>query len=187
MDWTTFFASITGNAVLLAFFVFIFKSTFTNYIKSSLKRIEEKHIQSIREEIRREAFMFDEQYTAIRESAEILYRIRNSCRDSLRVIKERERQQTSKMTKELKKHFQLLEEHCFRTRAILPQNIFNEIHGQKSLLIEFISHAESTSNKKDRESSVKPIEAMDMLYREIEKSFNIVLMLGKSHLGIESV
>jgi hypothetical protein len=184
MDWNTFLASIAGSTIIIAVIAYMSKIFFSNMIKSSLKKAESKYKETVREEIRRDAFIYDEQYVEVKKSTEILYRTRNVCRSIIEFCEEGSETQTKRAIKELKGQFKEIEEFCFSARAILPETIFIEIHGQKNVLLEYINLAESFKRAEQKVVDEAQAKKMRELFAEVDASFIRVLEISKKHLGI---
>ena len=81
MDLQTLTTALLGSGVGAGAVVFLAKRLFERSFDAKIKLIEEKALQSIREQSRRQAAIYDEQFQALRTAMSLVYRARNSARD----------------------------------------------------------------------------------------------------------
>lgn len=128
MDFETIAASVLASSVVAASLGYALKTGFENLLERQMERLKE--------ELRREGKLHDDQYLAYTELVEVLYRIRNELRDMAQSDRRWQELSNGKQIRKLERHHEQLRDALFRRRAILPDHIFGIVHEINTPVIE---------------------------------------------------
>jgi hypothetical protein len=189
MDWHTILTSVAGSSIVAAGICYILKRSFDRTLDLHFEKMKEEHKASIQEDVRRQAFIYDKQFTVLRVALSLVYRLRNTVRY---VIDQAEKRQG--LEGDISRQFQndnaALIKLLYDERAILPDNIFEIAHDLKTPLghatvlitsMRFRSKANDDFSSEELERSYQHvIEA----YHKIDESYTLLVREVQGILGI---
>jgi hypothetical protein len=182
----TVVAAIGGATVATAAVGIILKSIFDRTLDSKYKALEEKLKIQFAEETRRQGKIFDSQIEPLRLFVALVYKIRNLTR-ALAV----DQKLTENKIRELDSLVKDLRANLHESRALLPEDVFEILHGTIGKTLGFrgyllfnsglVNHREQ--KRLQMHEQHKPIE---VLYQELDMSYGYLLIKIQEHLGISN-
>lgn len=161
MDWNTLVLSLFGSASLTAVIAYILKRALDRTLELQGQKLLARHAEMIKEEVRRAACVFDQQFSAYRTVLSLVYRLRNTLREFRTIVETSEGgdqgtlSATAKTYHEAKTYHDSISNLLFDQRAILPPDIFKPSHNIKQ---EFqgIQSAWNIISRYGRQTSITP-------------------------------
>jgi hypothetical protein len=191
MNWTTILSSMGGSAILVAAFAYVLKRAFDTTLKARLDQYNDRNKIQIQEAVRREAFIFDEQYQMLKQTLMLAYKSRNKARDFLNVIDSIE--EANDLLAEIEIDFKEMNTLVYSARAVCPESYFLIIHNYKGALNAYCKYAGSLLKlQKNGENVVadkieQRISDMKNTYLDLDRLYNSLTEEVHAHLGIKGL
>ncbi|MFI5160826.1 MAG: hypothetical protein ACHQHN_06090 [Sphingobacteriales bacterium] len=171
--------SATGISALTAFTI---KKTISRTIESRFNEIELKSKLQLEEIVRRQSKIFDDQYDSLKFVCSLIYRIRNSARDTL-----------NEFTNPGSRHFRekqnlrlledTLQEVMFKDRGVLPESIFTNLHDLLHAISAFSMNMQLLKMNNEVEKKEYSLNNARKSFDQIEKHYCDALALYHSMVG----
>ncbi|MBS0448500.1 MAG: hypothetical protein JSR59_21470 [Proteobacteria bacterium] len=191
IQWDTVLVAIGGTAAVAAGSAFFAKGIFDRVLDSRLKRIEDQIKQSQAERIRREAKIFDQTLEPLRTIVSLGYRARNAARD---LAENPEISDDKRLIGQLRVFHDSYVETLFEIRALIPQEVFRDIHQLRHKLSHFLNAVEEGREtlRATRKEQFTPARRNEILeasrehivytYEALDTGYSAMLDVVQSHL-----
>ncbi len=168
MDWKNILTSVLSAAFIVGLLEF--------FIKQGYKKLLEKKIEEVKEQLRQKGKVYDIQLNAYLVMDELVYRARNAVKEIYYLLNsgETDVNDFAEFIEKLKTYNNALMELLYEKRAVLPPGIFKNVHKLKTEVQ--ILHMQLLDIHRNllRENVVLPQykSQVDYHYKKIDELYN---------------
>ncbi|MCP4370789.1 MAG: hypothetical protein GY797_22150 [Deltaproteobacteria bacterium] len=177
MDWSTVATSILGSSAIMSAIAFILKKSFMRALDLKFENLKEIQKARIKEEIRRNAKLFDSQFDVMRTALSLVYRARNTARELLKqydlckgeTTLDVRRNQDAFVT-----YAQAIKTLLYDEKAILPKNVIEIIHDLKNSLAAVKVKLILLDSNKTAKNRNHTIQELRTKYEHIDRGYEML-------------
>ena len=153
---------------------YVLKTSFTKALDVKIEKLKEENRASINEQVRRQAFLFDQHYELYKKALSVIYRLRNTLRELKLEIDKVAHRKSDPMAilryieiideyadehNTLRTHGDKLQDMLYENRALIPESIFAYLHDVKHVIYS-VRNALSIIREKDPENRLKDLKKL---------------------------
>lgn len=183
MDWQTILTSITASGVIAAGICYIIKKSFDKTVEIQFEKFKEQNKAAIQEDVRRQAFLYDRQYEALKLLLSLTYRLRNKARDLPHRIESSNARIIEKEFNGIFVIAEALQELLYTDRASLPNFIFDITHDLKTYLFS-IRLEMSRDRRNPREDNRRILDEVQQLFKYVDERYSLLTVQVHNYLGV---
>src|SRR5262249_23572149 len=120
---------------------------------------------------RREALIFDQQLEILKTALSLVYRARNIARTLKESHDAEVRYRHREPLRNLRSYHEAFENLLFEERALLPENLFNILHGLKHHLAYFVESVEYLRRSQEKGEDASRKRRLEKIVEDIELSY----------------
>jgi hypothetical protein len=164
---------------------YLIKHAFEKTLDLRFEKFKEQNRQEINEEFRRGAYLYDTQAAVYKQLVATIYRLRNIYRE-VRELSSFNRKYRE-LTIEYSRYARELEKTMFEHRAILPPEVFSDVHRAKryaSDLAELLAPPRTRKQPKRKPNLKETLGTVEEKYAELNDIYESLLERVQKDLGV---